>query len=616
MEDGPTGFSFFIYTDHKTLENLNTQKDLSRRQARWMELMSQYDAKIVYIKGDDNCVADALSQLPYENELQLAEDTAKHPYSYCADDEPLTSVASIHTGDFPSVMKAAESLAKSPDLTSINSTLNISADKHILQQIKDGYETDPWCKKLHAATLSWPELQQKNELWYVGDCLIIPCTGSIREALFQLAHDSLGHFGFDKSYGSLRSSYYWPNMRRDLEKGYVASCPECQRNKSTTSKPIGPLHPLLIPDERGDSVAMDFIGPLPKDEGNNCIVTFTDRLGSDIQLAATRTDITAEELAYVFFDKWYCENGLPTDIVSDRDKLFISKFWRALHKLTGVKLKMSTAYHPQTDGASERTNKTVNQCLRFHVERNQLGWSRALPRIRFHIMNTVNKSTGFTPFQLRMGRSPRVIPPLIPLTRNTSPEDISAHDIIQRLQDDVSEAQDNLLQAKISQSIEANKHRSLDFPFTIGSRVRLTTLHRRNEYKSKGEKRVAKFMPRYDGPYTVIDTDEKHSTVTIELPNALNIFPTFHTSEVLPFVETDTTLFPSRKFEEPPPVLTPEGDEEFFIDKILDQRRRGCGFQYLVQWRGYGQEHDRWLVGSELQECSALEDWLASRGES
>lgn len=151
-------------------------------------------------------------------------------------------------------------------------------------------------------------------------------------------------------------------MRRDLEKGYVASCAECQRNKSSTSKPIGPLHPLPIPDQRGDSIAIDFIRPLPEDEGNNCIVTFTDRLGSDIQLAATRTDITAEKLAYIFFDKWYCENGLPTDIISDRDKLFISRFWKSLHRLTGIKLKMSTAYHPQTDGASERMNKTVNQC--------------------------------------------------------------------------------------------------------------------------------------------------------------------------------------------------------------------------------------------------------------
>ena len=133
---------------------------------------------------------------------------------------------------------------------------------------------------------------------------------------------------------------------------------------------------------------------------------FTDRLGSDIQLAGTRMDIDAEKLAYLFFDKWYCENGLPADIVSDRDKLFISNFWKALHKLTGVKLKLSTAYHLQTDGASERTNKTINQCLRYHVEQNQKGWSRVLSHICFHMMNTVNTSTGFTPFQLRMGWSP------------------------------------------------------------------------------------------------------------------------------------------------------------------------------------------------------------------
>jgi len=177
----------------------------------------------------------------------------------------------------------------------------------------------------------------------------------------------MGHFGADKAYANLRESYYWPNMRRDLENAYVPGCVDCQRNKSQTSKPRGPLHPLHVPDERGSSVAMDFVGPLPEDEGFNCILTMTDRLGSDIWIIPTRTDVTAEALASLFFKHWYCEHGLPTDIVSDRDKLFVSKFWRALHHLTGVKLKMSTAYHPQTDGSSEHSNKTVNQCLHYHV---------------------------------------------------------------------------------------------------------------------------------------------------------------------------------------------------------------------------------------------------------
>jgi hypothetical protein len=100
-------------------------------------------------------------------------------------------------------------------------------------------------------------------------------------------------------------------------------------------------------------VAMDFIGLLPEDEGNNCIIMFTDRLNSDICVIPTQTDISAEDLAVLFFDHWYCENGLPLEIVLDRDKLFVSKFWQYLHKLTEVKLKMLTSYHPESDGASE-----------------------------------------------------------------------------------------------------------------------------------------------------------------------------------------------------------------------------------------------------------------------
>lgn len=84
---------------------------------------------------------------------------------------------------------------------------------------------------------------------------------------------------------------------------------------------------------------------------------------------------------YLFFDRWYCENGLLSEIISDWDKLCVSRFWKSLHKLAGVKLKLSTSYHPETDGASERMNKTVNQALRFHVEQNQLGWVCALPRV-------------------------------------------------------------------------------------------------------------------------------------------------------------------------------------------------------------------------------------------
>jgi hypothetical protein len=477
----------------------------------------------------------------------------------------------------------------------VASTLSITADVELLACIQENYAKDPWCKRLLDADFFPHGIKLSNGLLYTGNRLIVPRVSEVRELLFHLAHDVLGHFGFAKTYGSLRESFYWPNMRRDLEQAYIPACADCQRNKDNTQRPMGPLHPLPVPDQRGDSVAMDFIGPLPEDEGFDCIVTFTDRLNSDLRVIPTRTDISAEELAVIFFNEWYCENGLPLEIVSDRDKLFISKFWQSLHKLTGVKLKMSTAYHPESDGTSERSNKTINQCLRYHVERNQMGWRRALPRVCFDIMNTINASTGFSLFQLRMGRSPRVIPPLV-RSEDDSFTDIRATDIIERLQLDVLEAKDNMIRAKISQSLAANEHRTDEFPFVKGGRVVLSMLHRRQDYKAKGEKRVAKFMPRFDGPYLVTDTAPEISTVTIDLPNHPNTFPTFHTSQVRPFMENDKELFPGRELDEPPPVFV-EDEEEYFVDRILDERKRGRGIQYLVRWLGYGPEEDRWLPG-------------------
>ncbi|CAA7258848.1 unnamed protein product [Cyclocybe aegerita] len=499
-----------------TLENFQRQKDLSRRQARWMEFMSQYDFKIIYVQGEANSVADALSRLPTESTKSStrAEREALGPWDVDPEDElcivmerPLTSPCDMAEG--------------------------LQADKDLLDAIRSGYKLDPWTEKLRSAKDGMNGIAEKDGLWF-------------------LAHDALGHFGFDKTYGSLRGSYYWPNMRKDLEEAYTRV--GCEAGSCT--------------------------------HGHHC-----------------------EDLATLFFDNWFCENGLPLDIVSDRDKLFVSKFWKALHTLTGIKLRLSTSYHPETDGASERTNKTVNQ-----VDRNQKGWAKALPKIRFDIMNTVNTSTGFSPFQLRLGRSPRLIPSLLTKQEpaDASAEEKNAWDLIRKLETDTWEAQDNLLKAKISQSFFANKNRQLTFPFKVGDRVVLSTVHRRQEYKAPGKKRVAKFMPRYDGPYRITDVDEDHSTVTLDLPNSPNMFPVFHTSQVKPFTENDATLFPSREFEKPPPIVTENG-EEYYIRDIIDERRRGRGWQYKVRWEGYAPEDETWLPRRELEDTEALDVWLAKR---
>ena len=258
-----------------------------------------------------------------------------------------------------------------------------------------------------------------NSFWFIENRLIVPNIKNICESLFRLAHDAMGHFRSDKCIDSLQKSFYWPNMHCNLENAYIPSCADCQRNKSSTTRPVGPLHPLPIPDACCNSVAIDFIGPLPINNGYNKIITFTNHLGSDIQSVPSISSLTAEQLAEIFFDKWYCKNSLPRNIFSDHDKLFMSQFWKRLHELTSVKLKMSTSYHLQTDGSSEHTNKTIIQCICYAVEHDQLGWVKASPKIRFDIMNSTNRLTGFTVFQLHFGRSPCMLPPLFPKSTKT-----------------------------------------------------------------------------------------------------------------------------------------------------------------------------------------------------
>lgn len=197
------------------------------------------------------------------------------------------------------------------------------------------------------------------------------------------------------------------------------------------------------------------------------------------------------------------------------------------------------------------------------------------------MMNTVNISTGFSPFQLRMGRSPRVIPPFVP-SPNTSPlsdseESAAAQALVEHLAMDVNEAQDNLLAAKVNQAEFANRHRGKEVTFAEGDKVLLSMEHRdcHREYMQAKSSRSAKFMPRFDGPYSTTKVHPDKSNYTLDLPNELNRHPSFHSSLLPKFIPNDDNLFPSQAMAKPGPVVTPEGEEEWLIDRIIDKQRRG-----------------------------------------
>jgi hypothetical protein len=194
-------------------------------------------------------------------------------------------------------------------------------------------------------------------------------------------------------------------------------------------------------------------------------------------------------------------------------------------------------------------------------------------------------------------------------------EEITARGIISQIEADVADVKDTLLGVKILQAFYSNKSRGREEAYSVGDKVMLATLHRWREFKAGDSSRVAKFFPRWDGPYTVTRAFPKDSSYTLHLPNSPDTFPTYHASLLKRHIENDATLFPSREQERPGPVLTEVGMEEYQIEKIIDERRRGRGYQYLVRWAGYAECDDLWLPQRELVDCEALDVWLSRKAE-
>ena len=196
---------------------------------------------------------------------------------------------------------------------------------------------------------------------------------------------------------------------------------------------------------------------------------------------------------------------------------------------------MSSAYHPETDGSSERTNKTIDQSLCYFVQRNQKGWVKSLPRVRFNMLNTVNASMGFLGFQLKMGHLPRLIPPILNLLLmelSGTKEAVDAASLIEGIAVNVQDAKDALAAAKVSQAYYANAHHGVKDVFVVGDLVMLSTSNCRCKYEKKGELRVAKFFLRWDGPYRITKAFPESSSYVLDMQNAPHKCVSYHTSEL------------------------------------------------------------------------------------
>ena len=194
-------------------------------------------------------------------------------------------------------------------------------------------------------------------------------------------------------------------MVQDIET-FCMSCSTCTTSKDANSKPRGLLHSLSVPDRPWQSIGMDFPGPLPQLNNLDYLLFIIDQLTSQVHLVPTTTTITTKGVAWIILIEVIRLHGISESIVSDRDTWLTSLFWKELQKLMGTKLLMSTAFHPQMDGATEWANRSVAQILQIVVDNHQKNWSEKCSMAEFTINSRVNATTGYAPFKLNYGYMP------------------------------------------------------------------------------------------------------------------------------------------------------------------------------------------------------------------
>ncbi|KAK1681416.1 hypothetical protein QYE76_042264 [Lolium multiflorum] len=481
---------FIIHSDHESLKYLKSQHTLNKRHAKWVEFIESFPYVIKYKKGKDNVVADALSRkltllLTRLDFHVLGLDEIKEQYASDTFFGPIFAKCSIEKG------------------------------------IDDFY--------LHQGFL------------FKGNKLCVPMS-SLRLLLLQESHGGglMGHFGRDKTLSMLSTHYYWPRMKRDVER-LCNRCTTCLQAKSTSNS-YGLYTPLPIPYAPWSDISMDFVLGLPRTKyGHDSIFVVVDRFSKMAHfIPCSRTD-DASHIASLFFREIVRLHGVPRSIVSDRDVKFMSYLWKTLMAKFNVKLLFSSSSHPQTDGQTEVVNRSLSTLLRVLVKKNLKAWEDCIPHAEFAYNRAKHSTTMRSPFMVVYGFEPPTAIDLLPLPLH---EQVNM-DIDKRAQYMKKLHEDT--RATIEQQVLRQATRlNLKKKARIFNEGDLVWLHLRKDRFP--QERNSKLKPRGDGPFKVLKRINDNAYI-VDIPTSKYLVSnTFNVSDLSPYhgdeenIESRTTL--------------------------------------------------------------------------
>ncbi|KAJ9539320.1 hypothetical protein OSB04_032053 [Centaurea solstitialis] len=539
------GTKCILYTDHKSLKYLFDQKELNMRQRRWMELLKDYDCEIKYHPGKANVVADALSR------------------------KGIVKIGVLQMITTPSILEQ----------------IRQEQQEALKDDNQKGERITGQVKLLETDT---EEIKRfRGRIW-------IPKIGKCREIILEEAHKSKYsiHPGGNKMYKDLKTLYWWPGMKRSIA-NYVEKCLTCLKVKIEHQRPYGQLQSLDIPVWKWEDITMDFVTKLPRTlKGSDAIWVIVDRLTKTAHFLPIKETYALKKLAKIYINEIVSRHGVPLSIVSDRDRRFTSNFWQSFQKELGSRIKMSTSYHPQTDGQSERTIQTLEDMLRACAIDLKGNWDSHLPLIEFAYNNSYHSSIQAAPFEVLYGRKCRTPVCWMEVGR----KQLAGPEIIQQTADKVTQIRERLKVAQDRQKSYADKRRKpIDFQVDDKVLLKVSPWKGVLRFGKKG-----KLRPRYIGPYKIT---KKIGAVAyqLELPEELkSIHNTFHVSNLKKCRAKEDIVIPVEEITVDDKLMFVESPIAITERKVKKLRNKEVSL-VLVQWDCSHGIEATWEVESDIR---------------